>query len=168
MPSGKTHSKITTLAAMTLSPVCLYVTGDPLAGASFALGILATLPIRVAGATIYLNPDMDIVSNAGRLSRALGLDAYRRTVSHRAGLKRSDWYGIARNPARALLLSHVPIVGTLVRTLPVLLLLFLISTIVYFPKAIYLWTCAGMMMSDTCHIFADLAWSNLRTKRGRG
>ena len=166
MPSGKTHSRITALAAMTLSPVCLYVTGDPLAGASFALGILATLPIRVAGTTIYLNPDMDIVSNAGRLSKAIGLDAYEKSVGHRAGLRKRDWEGVSRNPAKVFLFSHVPIVGSVIRMIPVLLLLFLISYIIILPTSVFVWVSIGISISDICHILADVIWSNIRTKRG--
>lgn len=169
MPSGKTHGKITAVAALVLPPLCIPYSLDLVEGVvamvSLALGILATLPIRVAGITIYLNPDMDVVSNVGHFSRALGLDAYEKTVSHRAGLNKRDWVGIWRNPARALLFSHVPVVGTLVRTVPVLLLLFLLSYIIPLPTAVYVWACIGMCISDTCHVLADVIWSNVRTKK---
>ena len=172
MPSGKTHSKITALAAMVLPPLCipysLGLTEGIVAMVSMAFGILVTLPIRVAGITIYLNPDMDIVSNAGRLSKAFGLDAYEKSVGHRAGLRKRDWAGVCKNPAKMLLFSHVPIVGSIIRIIPILLLLFLISYIITLPAPVFVWACIGIFTSDTCHILADVVWSNIRTKKKGG
>jgi len=162
MPGRSTHTRIT--CALAIVPIVAFPVIGAIPAISMLAGIVSTIPFRVFGTSIYLNPDMDIKINAGGLSRALGLDVYQKAIRHRAGLSRNDWYGFWRNPAKIFLFSHIPVFGTLPRAFPVALLLFVISFIIPFSEVVYLWWFIGMSLSDTGHVLADVIYSATRTK----
>lgn len=162
MPNRRTHSAITCV----LIPLALIHAPDIVRVISMGLGILSTVPFKVFGTSVYLNPDMDIKSADGLIGKALGLDVYEKSIGHRAGLSKRDWAGILKNPTKVFLFSHIPVLGTVVRYLPVLLLLFIVSFIIPVEIDVYLWWLIGMAVSDTAHVLADLVYSSVRTKRG--
>lgn len=166
MPNRKTHTRIT--CALGIVPILAASVIGMMPTYAMFLGIMSTIPFRAFGVSIYLNPDMDIKSNIGPLGQALGLDAYQKGVKHRAGLSRSDWRGFWRNPAKIFLYSHIPLFGTLPRSLPIALLLFVLSFIIPFNEIvyIYLYWLIGMTLSDAGHVLADVAFSATKTKKG--
>lgn len=164
MPSRKTHTKITW--AISILPIFAFPVIGLVPACAMFLGVLSTVPFKVFGTSVYLNPDMDIKSNTGSMGKAFGLDAYEQSVKHRAGLSKSDWKGFWRNPAKIFMFSHIPLFGSFPRALPATLLLFVISFIIPTNGSVYLWWFIGMVLSDTGHVLADVVYSATKTKKG--
>lgn len=128
------------------------------------VGIIATLPFKIGQAKIYFNPDMDIAASDSWITDALGLDAYRSEIGHRAGLRKKDWATIKHNPLTIFMMSHLPFFGTLPRFIPALFVLILLSSIIPIHAWVYIGVYIGMGLSDTVHVAADVIWSSVKRK----
>lgn len=160
MPNNRVHSAISksiaiaSLAIVPFFPQSIFMT----------IGIALTIPIRLGKMSIYLNPDMDIKMNKGsQIAYALGLDAYQKNVRHRSGMHRDHFLGLWRNPWKILFFSHLPVIGTIPRSLLILFPMIVINLMVGIdPTPIpYVMLFSGMAISDIAHIVMDKIWTEL-------
>jgi hypothetical protein len=156
MPNGNVHRNLTKI--VTVSSVPLYFWFDPLIVTGVLVGELVTLGV---------NPDCDITINRVGIYKWLGFDAYNRLISHRAGLRWSNWRDFSwKSLWKLLFFSHFPVTGTLLRFLIVLYLPLILLMLVSMLKIWVLWFIIGlfigMCLSDGVHIGADIVWSGLR------
>jgi len=161
VPNRRAHTKITLVSMMVTLPVAIY---NPVYGLCFGLGILSTIPVKVAGSWIVLNPDMDIVANDSFVARSLGIQPYQRAISHRAGITRSSLKLLLRKPWLAMFYSHLPLVGTIPRTLIILSLATVFALMLGLsinPEWVLLFF-LGMATSDFLHIMADIVVSGAK------
>lgn len=167
MPNRSTHQAITTACAFVSLPLAAYLPLDSFL--AFELGVLVTLIPE-------FTPDLDISHRKFKgLGEFIGLKSYAKIVPHRYGVGKKHWTRL--RIWNIFFFSHIPLVGTLLRTvllcLPLLLLgmllwAYLSSTIaswlpylaVYF---LYLWW--GMSWSDLWHVVADRPWSKHGDRR---
>jgi len=129
----------------------------------------AYVGIGITAVFVEMTPDLDISKRQfGVIGELMGLKAYAKLVPHRAGLRKRHWTRL--KIWHVLLFSHIPWLGTLIRTtlllLPLGLLLLLFGW--YLPQlpqmAIGLWI--GMGWSDLWHTVVDVIMSDLKeTKR---
>jgi uncharacterized metal-binding protein len=159
VPNKKTHQKLTLLASITAMPIIFFLPPEqslPLIG-----GILITwFP--------EMGPDLDINSrHFGAIGGFIGLKAYAEVVPHRYGFRKRHWLRL--RIWNVFLLSHIPFIGTIPRTLILLLpiSLFFILFNLWLPEilrtAIFIWL--GMSYSDVWHVLADLIASDLKEMR---
>lgn len=159
MPSRKTHEALTVIAVATNVPalaVGYFI--DPLGGLLFFAGTAVTL-------FPDFTPDLDVSTRRfGVLGEFLGFKTYARLVPHRAGLRAQHWSRL--RVWNVFLLSHIPILGTLPRTvmlyLPAILVFLLLNLpfdwLIYsFP---FVW--AGMSYGDVWHVGPDIAVSDFK------
>lgn len=159
MPNGPAHYNLTRIALLGTIPV--FYLGGITEGLYFSGGILATL---------YLDPDLDIRHRLGGVGNAIGLDAYQKLIPHRAGLYEKNWRNFGkRDWWKLFFFSHIPFLGTLPRTLivvvPALAVFLMFSILQHFPWYGLMWVYLGMGYSDTWHVVADIIVSDY--KRGR-
>jgi len=163
MPGRKVHTGLTAATAAMILPISLVAGLGPLYAGLVTGGCLITVPVRIKGVAIYLNPDMDIRINDSKLARAFGIETYRKAIPHRSGLKAKNWKLLWRKPWAIFFFSHIPFVGTLPRlALLILALIFPVlalgqEELLSLPVLFFLWL--GMSLSDTVHALADLYWS---------
>ena len=158
MPNGKTHALATTITGGLISPLLITVLHQPMVHAvAFAGGCLAGL---------IINPDLDVQT---------GNRGFR--VVHKTGgpligqIWRLFWYPYARwlIPRHRHPLSHLPILGTLIR----LAYLFLVPAFLWWVLGHFIslpnlprlsitlelqWAAAGLMIVDTIHTLMDWTW----------
>lgn len=152
MPSGPTHRKLT-YGLLTLAVPLLTV--DLQLGIGTCLGILST---------IHVNPDMDLYVKP--YLKYFGYALYKEAIAHRKGLRPKDWKML--KPWQLLGFSHLPYAGTLLRFLPILTLwliccnAFNIDLYTAFRFAVAFFN--GMGASDTIHVLADLAVSEVHKR----
>lgn len=163
MPNGPTHRKISNIVQIASAPAIFYMNfGDFLA--------------LQAGLTVatYITNDLDLYNPLGGVGEFLGFGTYKRTVTHRAGLRLKDWKrlfipsektGQRMTPWQLVFFSHLPWIGTLMRTilcfLPVLVLLLMFQLHVYLNPAWVIWLWNGMGIQDAAHSLADLIDSSI-------
>ncbi len=127
---------------------------EPATFASFEAGIGVTL-------LPYFTPDLDIGwRKFNVLGEFIGLAAYARMVPHRYGARRKHWSRF--RIWDIIFMSHVPLLGTLLRTLLILQfvvpvgLLLDMSWLQIGLQALWFWL--GMSLSDLGHLIADRPW----------
>lgn len=152
MPNGPTHQVLTLgLQLVTLSSTPYL---HPIDVVALQTGITATY---------YINPDLDITTNKLGLVKYLGFESYRKLVPHRFGLAKRHWNSSIKN---VLFFSHFPFVGTILRTLllllPITVVLLLCSAIHFLDIRFLLFLYLGMALSDTLHIVADVLYSGFK------
>lgn len=152
MPNGPTHQVLTLgLQLVTLSSTLYLHQIDVVA---LQTGITATY---------YINPDLDITTNRLGLVKYLGFESYRKLVPHRFGLSKRHWNSSIRN---VLFFSHFPFIGTILRTilllLPITVILLFCSAIQLLDIRFLLFLYLGMALSDTLHIVADVLYSGFK------
>jgi uncharacterized metal-binding protein len=166
VPNGDTHRRITLISTF---PVVL--TGL-IAPASVFLSIYAGILT-----TLFVNPDADIAQRLGQLGVIIGLKAYEGEAPHRGGLRRGLWK--KKGLAKYLLMSHLPLIGTLPRAFLCLIPCLILSLMAGFSIAQFawlaLWFTAGMVYSDLWHEVADILvtafksfWNRRSLKRDYG
>ncbi len=107
--------------------------------------------------TYFINPDTDIHQRAGRIGNILGLEDYEREIPHRYGMRRKNW----KKPLKAMLGSHIPGTGTLVRIAPILFLGFVVhmmvgmSTFYHLLPSMTAFFLLGATWSDCWHVLLD-------------
>ena len=113
-------------------------------------------------------PDLDInARHFGWLGEFMGLKAYSTLVPHRYGMREKHWSRL--RVWNILFLSHVPLLGTLLRTLILLvpigvIYILLQLSIPELPIIItFLWL--GMSYSDIWHVVADNPFQNQETTK---
>lgn len=150
MPSGIVHRKITTILIPLTTPT-LFIDGV------FGLGVISGIIV-----TLAVNPDLDITTNKAGVFHSY-FEWYKDLIPHRYGLRASHWEDI--NIWKLLSFSHLPIFGTLLRYIMVFLPIMLISYAYglsigpFFGGALL-----GMIVSDICHICADVIVSLVKGK----
>lgn len=156
MPNVKAHRKITVLAQISTFPSIILV--DSVQKLAFFGAFQAGI-----GLTYLVNPDNDLVQRLGEVGNILGYGDYEREMPHRFGGYGSQW---RRNWKVALLGSHAPISGTLIRLLPILVPLSLLLILLGGTKFLFLLVpfLLGTCWSDLWHIVIDVMWS--KTKKG--
>lgn len=170
MPNYAAHRQITIFVGMIASPIIFY-TPEIADGVLFHIGLYSTL---------WFSPDLDIHQRLGWAGKLLGLEAYRSLIPHRYGLRREHWevqksegnrkwYQLKDSHIpiwKVFLFSHIPLVGTLPRTIllfaPLIIVLLLTSSIEEFKVRWFLWALMGMTYSDIFHILADIITSDFK------
>ena len=154
MPTGRTHRNITIFAGMLVIPVVLMV--NPAIFASFCAGEIITF---------WVNPDSDVRKKWGPVGQFLGLQLYEQETAHRSGMTKAS----RRAKTSPLLMSHMPMIGTVVRWLflaiPIMALLLVANAVNQTTLAMVFAIYMGMAYSDLWHIWAD--WITTKFKRGR-
>lgn len=117
-----------------------------------------------------LTPDLDVDTRRfGVYGEFIGLRAYAKIVPHRHGLKKRHWHKYRFRIWNMFLFSHVPIVGTLPRTIillmPLTILLLATGLIDWWYGKFVLLLWLGMSISDTAHVIADLFTSDFKEMR---
>ena len=158
MPNGPTHRKLTKIALLGTIPA-IFVGGSTEV-IWFATGIATTL---------YFDPDLDLRHRLGYVGNAMGLDLYQRIVPRRAGITSRSWRDFSkRDWWKLFLFSHIPFLGTIPRTiiviLPFLMLFLVLSMVDTFPWYGVLWLWLGMSYSDVWHVAADLVTSDFKRR----
>ncbi len=147
MPLGPTHRKITLFATFPVAAAALFVPFDVFS--AVYLGCLTTL---------LVNPDADISQRLGQLGVIIGLEAYEKEAPHRGGLRKSLWR--KKGWTKYLLMSHVPILGTIPRALLCLIPCFILCLMAGVGIAQFAWLAwwflVGMAYSDLWHEVADI------------
>lgn len=166
MPSGIIHRQLTLYLQILTLPSLTVLTLPEYIG--LQLGILVTY---------YVNPDLDITTDRLGLVKYFGFETYRKLVPHRFGLRLKHWKrigdsdspernNIAGSISKVMFFSHFPFIGTVMRTvlvlLPVLTLLLLFDSVSMLNLRFILMLYIGMALSDTLHIIADVFWSGFR------
>lgn len=160
MPLGPTHRRISRIVQIASGPAIFWMQYDH------------WLAMQV-GLTIgtYVTCDLDTHNPFGKVGEFIGFDTYRRSVTHRAGLRIKDWKNLTRKdekrlmPWQVVFFSHLPWVGTSVRTIlclaPVLMLLLMFDLAVYISPTwiLLIWACMGVQ--DFAHSGADLITGHL-------
>jgi len=161
MPLAPAHKKLTIITSF----------------AAFSLLLVKDIPVFVAFeagilTTLVINPDADLAQGLGVIGDFMGLEAYEDEMIHRFGLSRNHWrkYGW-----KTVMGSHVPLIGSLFRLLPILILLSLTLLWSFLQPYWYLLVVylLGISLSDTVHIIADelttrfKRWRNGRTHERR-
>lgn len=129
MPGGYFHQIVTMVAVVPVTVGVATATGNFGSGLDAGLGCLVG---------VIINPDLDLVA-ANRVLRLI-FWPYRAAIPHRS------------------LLSHSPVMGTLIRITYIWLLLIIPCTIfnIPWPDPTKLgWVWVGLGISDFLHIFAD-------------
>lgn len=154
MPDGRVHTKLTLGLQLVTVPSVFILSPTDFIG--LQLGIVATY---------FVNPDLDITTNRLGIAKYFGFETYRKLVPHRFGLAKRHWNTSISN---VLLFSHFPLIGTVVRTilvlLPLTVLLLLFNAIYILDIGFIFYLYLGMALSDLFHILADILVSSL--KRG--
>jgi uncharacterized metal-binding protein len=159
MPNGKTHALSTLITAGTLGAGLYLIAGTPLATAAVAFGGC------LAG--LLINPDLDIRHSTES----------RRLVRQTAGpVFGAAWAGLWWPyshfviPSHRHPLSHLPLVGTAIRLIYLLIIYVMIWGLLRlaFPlpfaphlpltTALWWWAAGGLALSDTLHTLMDLFW----------
>jgi uncharacterized metal-binding protein len=168
LPSGVVHRKITLFLHLLTLPSALFV--DPIPFIGLQIGLIATY---------FVSPDLDITTNKLGLAKYLGFETYRKLIPHRFGLSLKDWRRkksvhddqktkIAESIPKVFLFSHIPLIGTVIRTvlvlLPWVITLLLFNRLEYISFVFVTYIYLGMALSDTLHIIADIFWSSVRRK----
>jgi uncharacterized metal-binding protein len=156
LPSGAVHRKITTIVQICTLPVFFYCSFEVAVGIHIGIAI-----------SRVVNPDCDIAVNRLGIWRWLGFDAYNKLISHRSGLRVSNFKNFNyKDVWKLLFFSHFPITGTFLRFIIVLylplLLLILFSLLQLWMFWLILGIFIGLCESDTLHIGADVIWSGLK------
>lgn len=163
MPNGPTHRKISNIIQIASTPAIFYMDFDRF------LALQAGLVIATR-----ITPDLDLYNPLGEVGEFFGFGTYKRVVAHRAGLRLKDWKrlfvpsektGQRMTPWQITLFSHLPWIGTLVRTglclIPILVLLLMFQLHTYVDPAWLVWIFAGMGIQDAAHSLADLIDSSI-------
>lgn len=113
----------------------------------------------------HFTPDLDHSSREfGIAGKFFGMEAYRDLVPHRFGTSKRHWTRLRWWDV--LLLSHVPGVGTLLRTLlllmPLLIIFLLFSIDFTWMLFLFLRLWLGMTFSDIIHVAADIITSDFK------
>lgn len=156
MPNKRTHDTITKVIGLVALPIVGIASGA-IEVVAFEIGVLITLKV---------SPDLDIHNSLGWLGELMGFSIYKKLAPHRGGLSRSHWaHGFLW---QAFMFSHIPILGTSIRwvmvMLPILSILMTFSAMEMFPVRLGLFVLAGMSFSDTFHLLADMFMGDM----GRG
>ena len=159
MPNKKTHQKLTIIATITSFPLLFLL--HPLYALSVTAGVAVTwFP--------EMSPDLDINRRRfGPIGEFFGLRTYARLIPHRYGFQKRHWSRL--RIWNIFLLSHIPFLGTLPRTIllllpmSVILVLFDLWLGEFVVLAFFLWL--GMSYSDIWHSIADLAVSDFKAAR---
>lgn len=154
MPNGKAHRQITIIAGLASAGPAIYLLGDN--SIFFVVGV---------GATMWINPDLDIHNHLGWVGELVGFDVYRDIVPHRAGLRGQAF----REVRKLIFASHMPLAGTAGRfaiaTLPIMCVLALVSSLEHVSLMTVALVYLGMAWSDLWHIVADVLTSGLKADR---
>lgn len=167
MPDGRVHRALTLGLQLITLPSVFFVDLVPFFGLQIGLT-----------ATYFVSPDLDITTNKLGLAKYLGFETYRKLIPHRFGLSAKNWKfnkrgdtkktRIAESIPKVFLFSHIPLAGTVIRTvlvlLPLCILLLLLNKINYLNPQFVQWVYLGMAGSDLLHIMADIFWSSVRRK----
>ena len=160
MPNRKTHQAITLIASLPAIPVAISLL-DFTQACSFMAGVYITLIPE-------FTPDLDInARHFGWLGEFMGLKAYSTLVPHRYGMREKHWSRL--RIWNIFFLSHVPFLGTSLRTilllipLSIVLLLYQWWSPSLLTMLIFLWL--GMSYSDIWHVVADNPFQNQETTR---
>ncbi len=159
MPNGKTHALSTLLTAGALGAGMYFLAGQPFTTAVVAAGGC------LAG--LLINPDLDIRHSTES----------RRLVRQTAGpVLGAFWAGLWWPYSHLLIpshrhpLSHLPLVGTAIRLIYLLIMYFLIWGLfrLAFPLPLfpqlpltsgqYWWGIGGLALADMLHTMMDLFW----------
>lgn len=160
MPNRIGHQRITTILLATSALSLLVLPLDWYdEQAAFLIGVALTLAPQ-------LTPDLDVNGRKfGWVGELIGMNSYAKAIPHRFGMHKKHW----RKPESILLMSHVPLFGTLFRVImlgtPAVILALLtgidISGMMYY--VIFVWL--GMSLSDLFHVIADKLTGDLKEIR---
>lgn len=159
MPNGPTHRKLTRLS-WTLGVIPAWYLSGNTEALWFSVGVFTTM---------YFDPDLDLRHRLGYVGNAMGLDLYQRIVPHRAGITSRSWRDFSKKDWwKLFLFSHIPFLGTMPRTiiviLPFLMIFLVLSMVDSFPWYGVLWLWLGMSYSDIWHVVADLVTSDFKRR----
>jgi len=152
MPNRYAHTRITIISGALISPLVLWLPVETLA---IEAGVILTL---------WVNPDTDLKQRLGPFGAAIGFDDYAKEAPHRGGMTKTLWR--MKGLGRFLLMSHLPIVGTLTRVVllasPWVIVCAMFSlSLVGYAHLVGLMA-LGMCWSDLWHIVADKVWSDTK------
>lgn len=166
MPNKAGHQYLTLICSaaalplglLTVAPEPSQVVFSPAAWLALEAGILVTLIPE-------FTPDLDHSARRfNSVGKFLGLKVYSEIVPHRYGLGKTHWTRL--RIWQLFFFSHLPGIGTLPRTLillmplAIVMLAFTYIPITLLPYIFYLWL--GMSLSDTFHVVADLITTDFK------
>lgn len=163
MPSGKVHARITKTVAIVTAPVILVSLAGGWVGPEVLLAEVGIL------LTLMASPDLDIHNSAGVLGEFIGFDTYKMLVPHRAGLRKRHWTRLRL--WQIALLSHIPWLGTAIRTLMIWFMPLMIALLLGWRPdreqagliiSLLFWCWVGMGWSDLFHVAGDIIDSDLK------
>lgn len=164
MPGRLVHRQLSLIAGAISLPIFLAI--QPAHALAFELGVAVTLLPE-------MTPDLDISTRKfGVIGEFIGLKTYAQLIPHRYGTGKKHWTRLKL--WHIFLFSHLPFIGTGLRTLlctlplAVVLVFFGVDSPEFWSQAGWylLWLWLGMGWSDTWHVAADLIVSDFKeTKR---
>lgn len=149
MPNGPTHRALTGILQLLTLPVSLVSGSTEFIGLQIGMGL-----------TYFVNPDLDITTNRLGIVKHLGFESYRKLVPHRFGLSSRHWH---KSIGSVMFFSHFPLIGTVIRTvlvlLPLIVVMLFTDSLALLSIKFILFVYLGMALSDTLHIIADIIYS---------
>jgi uncharacterized metal-binding protein len=160
LPNRATHQVLSIISGAVALPTIFFLDATQFLSLMSGIAVTAALP--------EFTPDLDInARHFGWLGDWAGLKAYSQITPHRYGFKKRHWTRL--RIWNIFFLSHVPFLGTSLRTLLLLLpfsvLLILLQWMPTNLPTIILFMWLGMSWSDLWHVIADNPFKNHETSK---